>query len=135
MNKNLILIVGGGAAAFLAYKLTFGKAPRVPGSYPVNYAPQQPNGGAQGVYPSQPTTAPRVDNQSQPWYNNSKLPMQTFGTGPQPSGLVGLAQQVSAGANIVNSLSDVWGNVSGFFDSGDNVGSADDWSSEEWDYA
>lgn len=117
MNSKAVpfIALAGVLVAYLFYKKQQAvKGPTSPVSNPGNYKPAQPS----QVYPFQPTVAPRVDNANQPWYNGPRVPM--LGQVDQsPPGIVGLAQQVSAGASIVHSVSDVWSDLSGYFGNGE----------------
>lgn len=129
MNTKAILlmaVIGGGA--FLAYR-QFMK-PAMTGD-PGQQFPQ-PNQSLLTQpavqYPFKPSTPPRVDNQSQPWYGGSRL----FNATPDMnlSSWQSTALDFKAGSEIVKSVSSIWDDldVGGWFKSGGDDFSLDSFS-------
>lgn len=104
---NPVIIILALAGTWLVFRKKDAMQPAVPTSYPTNYQPAQPS----QMYPWMPISPPRVDNQNQPWYVGPRGFMQ----GPAENSMVNFAQTVQAGASVVHSLSDVWGDLAGIF--------------------
>ena len=126
---HAVLVFGGALVAYFFYKKNAiaNPPPLTMGSNPQNAQPSQ-------LYPWQATQPPRVDNKNQPWYNNDR----TFMSGPS-SDLAGLAADLKASGSIVQSLGDIWGNMSDWFGGNDAksnlIASPDDYSGFDVDSA
>lgn len=103
------LAVAGGLLYF--WKRSQASQTDSPVSAPSNYQPAQPS----QTYPWSAIFAPRVDNKNQPWAAGAM------------SGIAGAMKQdissnplgsIQAGASVVHSLSDVWGQLTGASTSG-----------------
>lgn len=119
MNKNLLYLIGGGAIAFVVYKMSQGNSLSVsPYAYPNGaYTNATLGGQPSEQYPYQAVAPPRVDNQSQPWAAQS--PASQLITAPQGvnvngqvQGFVDAANSLKSVASISDSLGSIWGNLS-----------------------
>lgn len=121
--KTSSIIIGGIltlGVGFLAYKFLSR------GSSPYSDPNQAYFGMAGGIltqpsqqYPVQPIIAPRVDNQSEPWYRGT-----TAVATQDPTLDVNFTKNVAyvkGFAEITESLSDIWSTASGWFSEQDSV--------------
>lgn len=123
--KMLIYLLGGGAVAFLVYKMTQGNSVAVsPYAYPNNAYSATTGGQPSAQYPYTAVQPPRVDNQAQPWA--ASTPASQLITAPQGAsvngqvqGLVDAANSAKAVSSLSDSLSSIWSNVSDQFGWGD----------------
>lgn len=100
----MLLAAGGAMLALNMFKKKQATSgPSTPGGTPAKKSAQP---GQQ--YPFTPNTPARVDNKNQPWYNGATTAMQNST----------VAQDITAAASGLNSLSSVWGSLSKTFGGG-----------------
>ena len=133
MKKYLILGGLGLGVFYVYYRMRQKTQPTIPGAKTPSVLSQIE--GAFG-YPFKMGNHTRVDNANQPWYTNGSK--TAVSSGNNSSDLQRAASSLGAGANIVHSLSDIWGNVSDYFggstEPGDStVGSSDDLLPDDYD--
>jgi len=117
---HLLLIGGGALVAYFFYRKKQSADPAMPFSNPRSAQPSQ-------MYPWQANQPARVDNKNQPWYNGDR----SFMVGPV-SDLQNAAMDLKAGASVIHSLGDIWGDMSDWFggnnDKSNLIASSDDWA-------
>lgn len=133
---HVAMIAGGAVGAFFLYKTwAANQAPQVYGPVAVTNDPNLISQPGQ-VYPYAAPTPPRVDNQSQPWYNGSQAanPQQTVKG--LDTNFVQNVQYVQGTAQIASSVKSIWGDLSDLFGSNTNpttdVNSTDSSGGFDW---